>query len=131
MGLVDLLVLDPFAVQAAAAIELRLVAIGEHLVVGQRDRRAPVFFLVAFGLAFVGWAWENWAYVSPSLPISTNPAVNPTDRTVASLVLLSIVTAPVLIGQLLAQREPRTEVVSDSLLLAVSNQKRPGGPRGS
>lgn len=88
------------------------------LCLGQGDRRPAVFFLVAFGLAFVGWAWENWAYVSPSLPISTNPAVNPTNRTVASLVLLSIVTAPVLIGQLLAQREPRTEVVSDSLLLA-------------
>src|SRR5581483_8147869 len=75
------------------------------------DRRVAVFFLVAFTLGFVGWAWENWAYVSPSLPISTNPAVNPTNRTVASLVLLSIVTAPVLIGQLLAQRAPREAVV--------------------
>ena len=68
------------------------------------DRRAAMFFLVAFGLGFVGWAWENWAYVSPSLPISTNPAVNPTNRTVASLVLVSILLAPVLVGQLLAQR---------------------------
>jgi hypothetical protein len=87
-----------------AATPLALVA--AVLCLWQGDRRVPVFFLVAFGLAFVGWAWENWAYVSPSLPISTNPAVNPTNRTVASLVLLSIVTAPVLIGQLLAQRAP-------------------------
>jgi hypothetical protein len=76
------------------------------LCLGQGDRRIAVFFLVAFGLGFVGWAWENWAYVSPSLPISTDPAVNPTNRTVASLVLLSIVTAPVLIGSLLAHRSP-------------------------
>jgi len=70
----------------------------------QPDRRVAVFFLVAFCLGFVGWAWENWAYVSPSLPISTNPAVNPTNRTVGSLVLLSIVAAPMLIGKLLGQR---------------------------
>ena len=76
------------------------------LCLGQGDRRIAVFFLVAFGLGFVGWAWENWAYASPSLPISTDPAVNPTNRTVASLVLLSIVTAPVLIGSLLAHRSP-------------------------
>ena len=81
------------------------------------DRRVAVFFLVAFTLGFVGWAWENWAYVSPSLPISTNPAVNPTNRTVASLVLLSILTAPVLVGQLLAQRRVAT-TADQALLLA-------------
>src|SRR5581483_9924818 len=68
------------------------------------DRRVAVFFLVAVTLGFVGWAWENWTYVSPSVPTSTNPSVNPTIPTVASLVLLSILSAPVLVGQLLAQR---------------------------
>jgi len=92
-----------------AATPLALVA--ALVCLGQADRRPAIFFLLLFGLAFVGWAWENWAYVSPSLPISTVPAVNPTNRTVGSLVLLSIVTAPVLIGQLLAQRAPREAVV--------------------
>ena len=87
--------------------------VGAALCLWQGDRRIAVFFLVAFGLGFVGWAWENWAYVSPSLPISTNGAVNPTNRTVASLVLLSIIAAPVLIGQLLAQRAPREVAVLD------------------
>jgi hypothetical protein len=71
------------------------------------DRRAAVFFLVAFGLAFVDWAWENWAYAS-TIGITSNPRINPTPRTVGTLVYLSIVTAPVLIGQLLAQRRPST-----------------------
>ena len=73
-----------------------------HGIVGNLRARP---WLVAFCLGFVGWAWENWAYVSPSLPISTNPAVNPTNRTVGSLVLLSIVAAPLLIGKLLGQRD--------------------------
>jgi hypothetical protein len=93
-----------------AATPIALVA--ACLCLAQADRRPAIFFLVLFGLAFVGWAWENWAYVSPSLPISTDPAVNPTNRTVGSLVLLSIVTAPVLIGQLLAQGARERVVVA-------------------
>jgi hypothetical protein len=85
-----------------AATPVALVA--ALLCLRQADRRPAIFFLLLFGLGFVGWAWENWTYVSPNLPISTDPAVNPTNRTVGSLVLLSIVAAPVLIGQLLAQR---------------------------
>jgi len=92
-----------------AATPIALVAAVVSL--GPGNRRPAVFFIVLFGLVFVGWAWENWAYVSPSLPISTDPAVNPTNRTVGSLVLLSIVTAPVLIGQLLAQRKRESVVV--------------------
>jgi hypothetical protein len=73
---------------------------------GQANRRAAIFFLVAFGLVFAGWAWENWAFVSDGFPITPDPALNPTNRTVASLITLSVITAPVLIGQLLAQRVP-------------------------
>jgi hypothetical protein len=87
-----------------AATPIALVA--AIMCLGQANRRPAIFFLVLFGLGFVGWAWENWAYVSPNLPISTDPAVNPTNRTVGSLVLLSIVTAPVLIGQLLPKPQP-------------------------
>lgn len=68
------------------------------------NRRAAVFFLAAFGLTFIGWAWENWAFVSEGYPITSDPSLNPTNRTVASLVVLSTVAAPVLVGQLLAQR---------------------------
>jgi len=82
-----------------------IAVVAALLCLGVADRRAATFFLVAFGLGFVGWAWENWAWSSPKYPITSNPAVNPTIRTVGSLVLLSIVAAPVLIGQLLAQRE--------------------------
>ena len=70
------------------------------------DRRPAVFFLVTFGLGIVAWAWVNWT--DPALPISTNPALNPTDRAVGSLVLLSVVCGPVLVGQLLGRRERRT-----------------------
>ena len=80
------------------------------LCLGQRDRRVPVFFLSLFVLGFVGWAWENWAYVTAGYPITSDPSVNPTNRTVASLVVLAIVCAPVLIGRLLEQRA--TEPVS-------------------
>lgn len=73
----------------------------------QRDRRAPVFFLSLFVLGFLGWAWENWAYVTAGYPITSDPSVNPTNRTVASLVVLSIVAAPVLIGRLLEERAPQ------------------------
>ncbi|TMK26810.1 MAG: hypothetical protein E6G62_01565 [Actinobacteria bacterium] len=75
------------------------------------DRRAATFFLVVFALAFVGWAWENWAFVTEGFPITRDPSLNPTNRTVASLVVLSLVTAPVLVGQLLALRSPRETAV--------------------
>jgi hypothetical protein len=69
------------------------------------DRRAGTFFLVAFGVGFVGWAWENWAYSGPGgLAITTDPGLNPTNRTVGSLVVLATIAAPVLIGQLVAER---------------------------
>jgi hypothetical protein len=56
----------------------------------------------------VGRNQENWAF-SPVVAITTSTAVNPTARTVGSLVFLSIVCAPVLIGRLLAQRAELTE----------------------
>ncbi len=77
---------------------------------GLPDRRPAVFFLVAFGLGFLGWAWENWANW-PIVPITTNPGLNPTNRTVGSLVVLAIVCAPVLIGRLLSERIPKPESV--------------------
>lgn len=69
------------------------------------DRRPSVFFLTALVLGVAGWTWENWTW-SEALPISSVPALNPTSRTVGSLVVLAIVTAPVVIGQLLAVRRP-------------------------
>lgn len=87
-----------------AATPLALAA--AILCLGLSDRRAAIFFLVAFTLGFVGWAWENWAFVTEGFPITRDPSLNPTNRTVASLVLLSIVSMPVLLGQLLAERVP-------------------------
>lgn len=74
------------------------------------ERRAAVFFLVAFALGFVGLAWENWAY-SPIIAVTSNPAINPTPRTVGALVMFSIVAAPVLIGRLVLQRVERPVAV--------------------
>ena len=79
---------------------------GAVVCLGLRDRRPAVFFLVAFVVGFVGWSWENWAFVTEGFPITRDPSLNPTIRTVASLVLLSIVSAPVLLGRLLAERLP-------------------------
>jgi hypothetical protein len=90
---------------AAAPIALAAAV----LCLALSDRRSAVFFLVTFVLVFVGWAWVNWS--DPTVVISTRPGLNPTTRTVGSLVLLSIVCAPVLIGGLLAQRSERTAAV--------------------
>jgi hypothetical protein len=71
-----------------------------------RDRRPAVFFAAALVLGGLGWAWINWS--DPTVPISTDPALNPTGRAVGSLVLLAVVSAPMLIGRLLGEREART-----------------------
>ncbi|MDE3189218.1 MAG: hypothetical protein KGL94_00175, partial [Acidobacteriota bacterium] len=84
-----------------------LALVAALVCLGQPNRRAAAFFLLVFGLVFVGWAWENWAFVTEGFPITPDPSLNPTNRTVASLVVVSVVAAPVLIGQLLAQRVPR------------------------
>jgi hypothetical protein len=70
------------------------------------DRRPAVFFLTALVLGVAGWTWENWTW-SVALPISSTPALNPTSRTVGSLIVLAVVTAPVVIGKMLAERRPR------------------------
>jgi hypothetical protein len=66
------------------------------------DRRPAAFFLSTLLLGIIAWAWVNWS--DPSLPITTDAALNPTDRAVGSLALLSIVASPVLVAQLLGQR---------------------------
>jgi hypothetical protein len=79
------------------------------------DRRPAVFFIVLFALGVVAWAWVNWS--DPTLPITTNRSVNPTYRSVGSLVLLSVVVAPILIGRLFEaghERLAKTESVSVS-----------------
>ena len=69
------------------------------------DRRPAVFFLTALLLGVAGWTWENWTW-SVALPISSTPALNPTSRTVGSLIVLAVVTTPVVIGKMLAERRP-------------------------
>jgi hypothetical protein len=87
-----------------AAAPLALVA--ALVCLSLTDRRPAIFFLVTFAIGFVGWAWVSWS--DPTVVISTRPGLNPTTRTVGSLVLLSIVCAPVLIGQLLERWRERT-----------------------
>jgi hypothetical protein len=99
-GLVAGLLFDYRLWLAATPLAIAAAAV----CLGLRDRRVAIFFLVAFVIGFVGWSWENWAFVTEGFPITRDPSLNPTIRTVASLVLLSIVTAPVLLGQLLAER---------------------------
>jgi hypothetical protein len=90
------------------------------LCLGLRDRRPAIFFLVAFIVGFIGWSWENWAFVTEGFPITRDPSLNPTIRTVASLVLLSIVSAPVLLGQLIAQRAAVEAVLLENTMGSAS-----------
>ena len=69
------------------------------------EARPPaLFFLVTFGLGIVAWAWVNWS--DPAVVITTNAALNPTNRAVGSLVLLSAVAGPVIIGRILGRHAP-------------------------
>jgi hypothetical protein len=78
------------------------------------DARPAAFFLLTFVLLFLGWSWENWAFVGAGYPITSSPSLNPTSRTVASLVVLSVVAAPVLVGQLLPRRVSVEAVTPDT-----------------
>jgi hypothetical protein len=76
------------------AVPVTLVA--ALILLTQAQREAAVFYLVTGCLGVVAWAWVNWT--DPTLVLTTNDAQNPTDRAVGSLALLSVVTAPLLLG---------------------------------
>lgn len=80
------------------------------LLLTHAERRAAVFFLVTAGLGVVGWAWVNWS--DPSLPISADDALNPTDRAVGSVALLSLALTPLLLAPLLRALPGRRTVPS-------------------
>jgi hypothetical protein len=84
------LVAVPIALVAAIAVALR------------REFVLPSFFLMTVVLLLVGFVWILWAYVS--LPLDTSSAT-PIPREVASVVLLSLVFAPLLLSRLLVDAE--------------------------
>lgn len=76
-----------------AALPIALAA--ALLALWRPDRRMAVLFLATVGLGVVGWAWVNWS--DPSLVLTSDDALNPTDRAVGSLALLSLALAPLLL----------------------------------
>jgi hypothetical protein len=77
---------------AAAALALTL-----------RDYALPSLYLVTIALAVVGFTWILWSI--PSLPLDTSQRT-PIPRAVGSIVLLSVVFAPLLLSRALDRRAP-------------------------
>ena len=72
------------------------------LLLWQREPELPVLYLVTCALTIVGFMWVLWAF--PSLPLDLSQQ-EPIPREVGSLVLLSIVFAPLLLSRVLATGE--------------------------
>ncbi len=83
-----------------AAVPIALAA--ALVLVTTANRQVAVYFLVGACLSIVGWAWVNWS--DPTLPLSTRDAVNPTDRAVGSVALLSLVMTPLMLARILGSR---------------------------
>lgn len=74
------------------------------LALTSSDRRAARLFLAAMLVGVLGFAWATWS--DPSLPIVATPALNPTNRLVGALTLLSLVFAPLLLAPFLRPDTP-------------------------
>ena len=89
-------VIVPIAVAAAVGVLFR------------RDDGLATLYLATSVLAVAGFTWILWSI--PTLPLDTSQQT-PIPREVGSLVLLSIVFAPLLLGQLLwTEKELPSEV---------------------
>lgn len=77
------------------------------LVVVQANRRTAVFYLVTLCLGVAGWAWVNWV---EKMVLTPSDALNPTDRALGSLVLLSVVMTPLLLSDLVDSRASPQEI---------------------
>jgi hypothetical protein len=86
------LVVMPLSV---AAIVLALLA-GARLV--------PAYAALLMGLAIVGFTWTTWAF--PSIPITSNAALNPIERLTGSLVLAFAGLLPLLLTAAWHGRDP-------------------------
>ena len=80
------------------AVPLGLAAAA--IAIGVRDYALPALYLLTTGLAVVGFTWILWSI--PSLPLDTSQRT-PIPRAVGSVVLLSIVFAPLLLSRVLAR----------------------------
>jgi len=80
------------------AVPLGLAAAA--VAIGVRDYALSTLYLLTTGLAVVGFTWILWSI--PSLPLDTSQRT-PIPRAVGSVVLLSIVFAPLLLSRALAR----------------------------
>jgi hypothetical protein len=81
------------------------IALAAGLVLLTRtNRRVAVFYLVTMCAGVVGWAWVNWA---ERMVLTPSDSLNPTDRAVGSLALLSVMMTPLLLAGIFDARAER------------------------
>ena len=60
-------------------------------------RTLPVYAALVYGLALAGFTWAIWSFTELEVPIEQDEAINPVVRLTASLVILSVALAPLLL----------------------------------
>ncbi|MDQ3671153.1 MAG: hypothetical protein M3364_01765 [Actinomycetota bacterium] len=60
-------------------------------------RTLPLYAAFVYGLALAGFTWAIWSFTELEVPIEQDEAINPVVRLTASLVVLSIGLAPLLL----------------------------------
>jgi len=85
----------------SGAVPLGLAACAAVLL--RPDRRAAILYLVTMAAGLAGWAWVNWA---EKMPLTPGDALNPTDRALGSLVLLTVVMTPLFLTRVLHPERP-------------------------
>jgi len=60
-------------------------------------RTLPVYAALVYGLALAGFTWAIWSFTELEVPIQQDEAINPVVRLTASLVILSVALAPLLL----------------------------------
>jgi hypothetical protein len=76
------------------AVPLTIVAVVLAFAAGAR--RLPVYVALLYAFAVVGFTWTSWAF--PSVPLTTNPALNPIVRLTGEAALLMPAFVPLLLA---------------------------------
>jgi hypothetical protein len=76
------------------AVPLTIVAVVLALAAGAR--RLPGYVALLYAFAVAGFTWTSWAF--PSVPLTTNPALNPIIRLTGEAALLMPAFVPLLLA---------------------------------
>jgi hypothetical protein len=76
------------------AVPLTLVAVVLAFAAGAR--RLPAYVALLYLFAIAGFTWASWAF--PSVPLTTNPALNPIVRLTGEAALLTPAFVPLLLA---------------------------------